>query len=368
MRFDSAAAVMTYVLQLAARGRGRVEPNPQVGAVVVDDDLRLIAQGWHERYGGPHAEVVALEAAGRSAQGQTLFVSLEPCCHFGKTPPCTNAILAAGIRRVIVAMQDPFPAVDGGGIHTLRQAGVEVEMGLLEEPARALNAPFLRLIQQHRPWVHGKWAMTLDGQIAAWNGQSQWITGTAARERSHQLRGQMDAILVGIGTVLADDPLLTARPPGTRCPTRIVLDSNARTPLKSQLVASIAQAPVLICAGCQAPDAQVDGLRQAGAEVWRSEQPKPGLGEVLAELGRRSMTHVLIEGGRTVLGAALAADLVDEVHVYVAPRLVGGGTMSPIHGTGAASIATGLLLQMDPVEVLGHDLYWHGTVMPRRPE
>ncbi len=203
---------MRHALALAARGRGFVEPNPMVGAVVLDSAGKLVGEGWHQKFGGPHAEIHALEAAGEKARGGTLVVTLEPCCHHGKTPPCTDAILKAGIRRVVAAMTDPFPKVAGGGLKLLRDAGLEVHIGLCEPEAKRLNEPYLKLLRTGRPWVHAKWAMTLDGKIATRTGDSKWISGEESRRRVHELRGKVDAIIVGRGTVIADDPLLTARP------------------------------------------------------------------------------------------------------------------------------------------------------------
>src|SRR5262245_2742469 len=250
---------MCHALVLAERGRGVVEPNPLVGAVVVREDT-LIGEGWHQRYGGPHAEIHALQAAGEAARGATLYVTLEPCCHHGKTPPCTDAILRAGIARVVAAMRDPFPQVSGRGAELLRAVGVAVEMGLCEEAARRLNAPYLTLLTQQRPYVHLKWAMTLDGKIATRTGDSKWISSEASRRRVHELRGRVDGILVGSGTVLADDPLLTARPPGTRIATRIVLDSQGRTPPTCRLAATAREVPTLVVTA----GAEAAGLRGSG--------------------------------------------------------------------------------------------------------
>src|SRR5829696_4653150 len=218
---------MTRALGLAGRGRGWVEPNPLVGAVVVRDG-RVVGEGWHQKFGQAHAEVNALNQAGEAARGTTLYVTLEPCNHFGKTPPCTTAVIGAGVRRVVSAMLDPFPQVAGQGASRLREAGIVVEVGVGEAAARQLNAPYLKRLRTGRPWVHAKWAMTLDGKIATRTGRSKWITGEAARRRVHELRGRVDAILVGRGTLVADDPLLTARPPGPRTPARVVLTSNIR--------------------------------------------------------------------------------------------------------------------------------------------
>src|SRR5947209_6440905 len=236
---------MRRALELAERGRGQVEPNPLVGAVVVRDG-RAVGEGWHQRYGQAHAEVNALAAAGEAAAGATVYVTLEPCCHHGKTPPCTDALLQAGIHRVVAAMTDPFPQVAGRGAEVLRAAGVEVALGVCEVEARRLNAPYLKLLATGRPYVHAKWAMTLDGKIATVGGDSKWISGEASRRRVHALRGRMDAIVVGSGTVRADDPLLTARPPGPRTPARIVLDSKAQISRESQLLRTLDQGSVIV--------------------------------------------------------------------------------------------------------------------------
>src|SRR5688500_6693810 len=205
---------MRQALALATRGRGAVEPNPMVGAVVLSADGRLVGEGYHERFGGPHAEVIALATAGEGSRGGTLYVTLEPCCHHGKTPPCTDAVLRSGVRRVVAAMADPFPKVAGGGLRVLRDAGLEVHVGPCGAEAGRLNAPYLKLVRTGRPWVHLKWAMTLDGRIATRTGDSKWISSEASRAKVHDLRGRVDAVVVGRGTVIADDPLLTARPPG----------------------------------------------------------------------------------------------------------------------------------------------------------
>ena len=236
---------MRRALAEAERGRGGVEPNPLVGAVVVHEG-RAVGVGHHARFGGPHAEVVALEAAGVAARGATLYVTLEPCCHQGKTPPCTEAVLAAGIRRVVAAMTDPFPKVAGGGFARLEAAGLEVESGLLDTEARRLNAPYLKRLATGRPYVTAKWAMTLDGKTATASGDSRWISGPRSRMLVHELRGRMDAILVGIGTALADDPQLTARPPGPRRAARVVLDSAGTAPPDSRLARTAREIPVWV--------------------------------------------------------------------------------------------------------------------------
>src|SRR4051812_35347392 len=240
------ADYMARALELAARGRGAVEPNPLVGAVVVRDG-QVVGEGWHEQFGYAHAEVNALRQAGDRARGATLYVTLEPCGHFGKTPPCTEAVIGAGVRRVVSAMLDPFPRVAGQGAARLRAAGIVVEVGVGEAAARRVNAPYLKCLRTGRPWVHAKWAMTLDGKIATRTGESKWITGEAARQRVHELRGRMDAVVVGRGTLVTDDPLLTARPPGPRTATRVVLTATGEgIPPPRQLLETVADAPVLV--------------------------------------------------------------------------------------------------------------------------
>jgi len=317
---------MRRALELAGRGAGHVEPNPQVGAVVVAADGTIVGEGWHAVFGGPHAEVAALAAAGPAARGATLCVTLEPCCHHGKTPPCTAAIIAAGIARVVVATGDPFPAVAGRGITALRAAGIDVETGPLAAEARRLIAPFRKLVETGTPWVIAKWAMSLDGRLAAPPGADRWISSPESRSLVHALRGRIDAIAVGIGTVLADDPLLTARPPGPRQPLRIVLDSAARLPLAAALVRTAREVPVLVAAGPAAAADRVAALRAAGCEVWQaaSDTPSARLRELLAELGRRRLTNLMVEGGAAVLHTLFAAGVVDEIQAFVAPRVIGG--------------------------------------------
>jgi diaminohydroxyphosphoribosylaminopyrimidine deaminase/5-amino-6-(5-phosphoribosylamino)uracil reductase len=345
---------MRRALELAERGRGHVEPNPLVGAVLVRDG-RAVGEGWHRRYGEAHAEVNALAEAGEAARGATLYVTLEPCCHHGKTPPCTDALLRAGVARVVAAMTDPFPQVAGKGAERLRAAGVPVEFGPCAREAERLNAPYLKLLRTGRPYVHAKWAMTLDGKIATRTGDSKWISNQASRALVHRLRGRMDAIVIGIGTALADDPLLTARPPGPRTLTRVVLDSAARLPLGSRLVATAKETPVLVATNALASEESVAGLRRQGCEVLRLPEPdRPArVRALLDELGRRRMTNVLVEGGGEVLGSFLDAREVDEVHVFIAPRLAGGAAAkTPGGGGGVATIAEALPLKGWRVEAV----------------
>lgn len=354
----SDADLMTRALDLAARGRGFVEPNPLVGALVVRDG-HIVGEGWHERFGQAHAEVHALNRAGDRARGATLYVTLEPCCHFGKTPPCTEAVLRAGVRRVVFAMLDPFPQVAGQGAARLRAAGIVVEVGVGEAQARRLNAPYLKRLRTGRPWVHAKWAMTLDGKIATRTGQSKWITGEAARARVHELRGRMDAIVVGKGTLLADDPLLTARPPGPRTPVRVVLTTTGEAmPTSCRLLETVDTAPVVVVTTAAGAE-RLAGWRDRGAEVIAL--PAPDVQSALTEFGRRGMTNVLVEGGAETLGRFRDADEIDEVHAFVAPKVFGGRqAMTPIGGTGVSEPGQGWALSEWDVERIGDDVWIHG--------
>jgi diaminohydroxyphosphoribosylaminopyrimidine deaminase/5-amino-6-(5-phosphoribosylamino)uracil reductase len=369
LQFASAEDVMRRAIALAGQGIGFVEPNPAVGAVIVDDQLRLIGEGWHERFGGPHAELAALAQAGARARGSTFYVTLEPCCHFGKTPPCTEAVIAAGIKKVVIAMQDPFLQVAGKGIERLRAAKIDVEVGLLEPEVRRLTAPFRKLVETGRPYVHVKWAMTLDGRIASHGGQSKWISNAASRAVAHQLRGRMDAIVIGIGTALADDPLLTARPPGPRVATRVVFDSRARLPVDSQLVRTLEQAPLLVVTGPEAPPENIDRLRNKNVEVFEcgsspgagAKRPDPA--EVFTELGRRRMTNVLVEGGSELLGALFDHRLIDEAHVFIAPKLLGGADAKSALGAAGRPAPLELPdLESPAIEILDGDVYIHGRL------
>ena len=361
------AVAMRRALLVAQRGEGCVEPNPMVGAVVADPAGRILAEGWHERFGGPHAEVMALRQAGATARGGTLYVTLEPCCHVGKTPPCTEAIRSAGISRVVVAAGDPFPAVDGRGIAALRAHGITVETGLLATEALRLTAPFRRLVGSSRPWVTAKWAMSLDGRIATATGESQWISAPESRALVHRLRGRVDAILVGIGTALTDDPLLTARPAGPRTALRIVLDSQGRLPPSGKLASSARKTPVLVVVGPTAPPDRLRALEEAGCEVWTgSDHKEKGLQGLVLELGRRQLTNLLVEGGPTVLGSFFDAGLVDEAWVFLAPAIIGGAAApSAVGGRGTPSLQNLHRLAVEEIEQIGPDLLVRGLVEMR---
>ena len=354
---------MRRAIELAARGRGRVEPNPMVGCVIARGD-RIVGQGWHERFGDPHAEIVALRAAGEAPlEGATMYVSLEPCCHHGKTPPCSEAVVRSGIRRVVLAQADPFPRVDGGGIRKLEEAGIEVEVGLCNDEARWLNAPYLKLVGTGRPWIIAKWAMTLDGKIATHGGDSQWISNETSRRVVHDMRGRVDAVLVGIGTVRADDPSLTARPPGARVAARVVADSRASTPVDSRLARTAREVPVLLAVGPQAPREKCDALAGAGCEIIPCDAATPNarIEQLFDELGRRRMTNVLVEGGGQLLGGLLDLGAVDEVHAFIAPKLIGGrAAPGPVAGRGVELMAQALLLEDPQLEDLDGDVHVYG--------
>ncbi|HZZ79256.1 MAG TPA: bifunctional diaminohydroxyphosphoribosylaminopyrimidine deaminase/5-amino-6-(5-phosphoribosylamino)uracil reductase RibD [Gemmataceae bacterium] len=347
---------MRRALELAERGRGHVEPNPLVGAILVRSG-QIVGEGWHQKFGAAHAEINAFAQAGDAARGATLYVTLEPCCHQGKTPPCTDAVIRAGVAEVKAALQDPFPQVSGQGAAQLRNAGVVIEFGLCEAEAQRQNAPYLTLLASGRPYVHAKWAMSLDGKIATRTGDSKWISNEASRRRVHELRGRMDAIIVGIGTALADDPQLTARPPGPRTPCRVIVDSSARLPLTSQLVRTARETPVLI-ATCCSDESRLAPLRQAGCEILcvPGSDGKVALAAMLSELGRRRWTNVLVEGGSGLLGAMHDVDVIDEVHVFVAPLLIGGSTApGPLGGNGIGPLSDASRFQRTSVYLEGTD-------------
>ena len=341
-----------------------------VGCVIAVGD-QILAEGWHERFGCDHAEVEALREFkkrphGEPIDGLTLYVTLEPCCHQGKTPPCTEAILASGIQRVVVAMADPFPEVAGRGIQRLREAGVAVELGVGEADANALAAPYIKLQRTGRPWILAKWAMTLDGRMASRTGHSQWISSTTSREIAHQIRGRVDGVLVGIGTVLKDDPLLTSRPAGVRVASRIIVDSKARLPQTSQLVRTCGEAPVLVAVGPDADLPSRERLESRGVEVLACAAPSHDerLQELLDLLGRRQMTNVLVEGGAQLLGSLFDAGEIDEVHAFIGSKLVGGRQAVPVMGgEGTLSMRDALQLERVEIQQFENDVYVQGRVI-----
>ncbi len=344
---------------MARRGEGHVEPNPMVGCVLVNAG-QLVGEGWHQKFGGHHAEVNALLAAGDDATGSTAYVTLEPCSHHGKTPPCCDALIAAKVRRVVVACEDPNPNVSGQGIKQLRSAGIEVEVGLLDHQSHLILAPYLKRTRTGIPWIIAKWAMTLDGKIATSTGDSKWISNESSRAIVHQIRGRVDAILIGAGTANADNPLLTARPEGPRIATRIVMDSNLRIALDSQLCQTAEQFPTLIAVGPGCPKDRIKSLEATGCEVWQGMSPdaEQRLSRLLAELGKRGMTNVLVEGGSAILGALHDLNQIDEAHVFIGPKLIGGSSsLSPMAGNGKKLMFDATQFAVRAVDQLEDDVY-----------
>jgi diaminohydroxyphosphoribosylaminopyrimidine deaminase / 5-amino-6-(5-phosphoribosylamino)uracil reductase len=357
---------LSRAIELAQRGTGAVKPNPVVGAVVARED-EVLGEGWHERFGAAHGEVNAIEACGLAdLGGATLYVSLEPCCHEGKTPPCTEAILQAGIRRVVVGSDDPTEKASGRGLGILRDEGVEVVIadGELATRARLLNQAFRKHARVGRPWVLFKSAMTLDGKVATRAGDSKWISGEDSRERAHLWRSEVDAVVVGIGTALADDPQLTARPEGLpaeleRQPRRVVFDSLARLPPTSQLVGAATQIPLTLVVSRAAARADTDALEAAGVQVMvaTGENEPARVRSALDQLGSDGVSSVLLEGGPHLAGAFLDAGEIDETRLFLAPLLLGGKTArDPLEGEGVESIAQALRALTFECERVGEDL------------
>lgn len=343
---------MMQALALAANGKATTHPNPRVGCVLVRDGV-VVGEGWHQRAGEPHAEVYALRQAGERARGAEAFVTLEPCAHFGRTPPCADALIAAGIRKVWIAVGDPFPEVAGRGAEKLRAAGIEVEYGLCGDAARALNRGFLSRIERRRPYVRLKIGMSLDGRTAMASGESQWITGAAAREDVHRLRAEAGAVLTSSATVLADDPELTVRLPGEwRQPDRIVLDARGRTPAAAKVWRDGARRFAFV-GGTDAALAYGDGV-----EIIRDAAAGDGLSfnAVFAALAARSVNEVLVECGPTLAGALLQQGQVDELVLYVAPKLLGDGARPLAHLPGLQRLADHVSLAFEAVETVGADL------------
>ena len=356
---------MHMALQLAEKARGRTSPNPMVGAVVVKND-RVISRGYHRKAGEPHAEAIALKQAGKAAKGATLYVTLEPCSHTNKrTPPCTPLVLQSGVKRVVVAMIDPNPHVSGGGIKTLRKAGVEVVTGVLEKEARKLNEAFIKYITTGVPFVTLKIAQTLDGKIATAAGESKWITGEKAREEGHRLRDANDAILVGINTVLKDNPSLTTRIPRGRDPIRIVVDTKLRTPLKAKIITQKSSAKTYIATLDTMPKDKLVKLLDAGAEILLAKGSKGhvDLKNLMKMLGGFGVTSVLIEGGSEVHASALKSGIVDKVEMFIAPVLMTGkDSLCSIGGVSPTRLSQAVELHDMTTRMVGEDLMIEGYI------
>ncbi len=355
---------MSMALELAARAAGRTAPNPMVGAVVVKDG-KIVGKGYHARAGTPHAEIHALREAGGEARGATLYVTLEPCCHHGKTGPCTEAVIEAGITRVVAAMTDPNPLVAGKGLKRLQESGIEVVWGLMEDEARNLNEVFVKYITTRRPFVVLKAAMTLDGKIATKSGDSRWITGALSREYVHRLRDRYDAIMVGINTVLADNPSLTTRLPGGegRDPARIVLDSAARTPPDARLITQDSRAPVIIAVTAAAPGERIKALEAAGARVivQQKNYGRVDIAALMSALASMEITSLLVEGGGQVHASFLESRVADKVVWFIAPKLIGGvSAPGPVSGDGVELLNEAIRIERVNVKSFGEDICVEG--------
>ncbi len=355
---------MQRALELAQKARGRTSPNPMVGAVIVREG-KIIGEGYHERAGMPHAEVVAIQQAQNHTAGADLYVTLEPCCHWGRMPPCTEAIIEAGIARVFMAMQDPDPRVSGKGKEQLIAQGIEVVEGIAEAEARRINEFYCKYIQTGQPFVILKAAMSLDGKIATASGESQWITSPASRERVHRLRDEVDAILVGIGTVLADDPALTTRIPGGHDALRIIVDSRARLPLSARVCRLDSHVPTLLATTELASPSKLKQLESSGVQVLLLPE---SMGHVdiralMRTLGHREITSVLVEGGSTIHAAILTSRVVDKIMLFVAPKLVGGDSApGPIGGVGIQNLSDAIEVADLQIEPVGKDWLFTGYV------
>ena len=354
---------MKRAIELAKQGVGWTAPNPLVGAVVVKNG-RVIGEGYHRKYGELHAERNALAACTEDPAGATLYVTLEPCCHYGKTPPCTEIIIEKKIAKVVIGSRDPNPKVAGKGARILREHGIEVVEDYMREACDALNPVFFHYITTMTPYVVLKFAMTLDGKIATRTGASKWITGEAARNHVHQLRGRYAGILAGIGTVLADDPMLNCRIDGAHQPLRIILDSQLRIPMGSRLVRSAKEYPLLIVCNESTRDreegtSRIQKLEEAGAKVWTLPEKNghPDLNVLMQRLGEEKIDSVLIEGGGTVNEAALKAHIVHHVYAYIAPKIFGGeDAKTPVEGSGIRLPQECANLRLAKITVLLNDM------------
>lgn len=357
---------MKRALALAERGVGRVDPNPLVGAVIVRDGT-IIGEGWHEAFGGAHAERNAFASCkknGQSAEGATLYVTLEPCCHYGKTPPCTEAVFENGIARVVIGSADPNPLVAGKGIRLLREKGIEVITGVLQEECEMLNAVFFHYIRNKTPYVTMKYAMTMDGKTATYAGHSKWITGAPARVRVHEDRNRYMSIMTGIGTVLADDPMLNCRIPDGRQPIRLICDTHLRLPLTARVVRTAEEQPTWILTCCAYAEKQA-AYQKAGCRIFELPQ-KDGhldLQAAMELLGAEGIDSIYLEGGAGLNASALTAGIVQALHCYLAPKLFGGsGAKVPVGGSGVEFPSQAFMLELKKITPYGEDLLLESIV------
>lgn len=356
---------MRRALRLARKGIGRTNPNPMVGCVIVKDD-RVIGEGYHHKAGEPHAEIMALRSATESVKGSTVYVTLEPCSHYGRTPPCADALVSAGVSRVVAALKDPNPKVSGDGLARLKSAGIDVSCGILESEAFQLNEIFIKYITTGMPFTLLKCAMSLDGKIATRTGDSKWISGEKSRAQVHKIRTEYRAIMVGIGTVLNDNPHLTSRKSGySRDPIRVIADGLAETPTDCLAILEESYSPCLIAVTKDAPQSRIDALQEAGAEVL----VLPGSGHhldlkaLMSHLASREIDSVLIEGGGNLAAAALNAGIVDKVLFFYAPKIIGGKeAITPVEGEGVSFVQDAIHLDRITVRRFGEDVAIQGYV------
>lgn len=361
---------MWLALDLAVQGLGRTSPNPMVGAIIVKDG-EIIGTGYHQRAGAPHAEINALNSAGERARGAVLYVTLEPCSHFGRTAPCTEQIISAGIKKVVVSVVDPNPLMNGKGIKALEDAGIKVKVGVLEEKARRINEVFFKYITTGLPFITLKTAMSLDGKIATHKGFSRWISSEKSREYVHRLRNQVDAVMVGIGTILTDNPRLNTRIEGdddVKNPIRVIVDSHARLPQDSGVIKKIGDSPVILATTEQAPSEKLESLSRLGVEICKvqSRDGRVDLKELIKILGERQITHLLVEGGSTLNYQLLEDGLIDKVFFFIAPKLIGGaGAPTPVGGAGVEFMEDVYPILDLQVKNLGEDILVTGYLKKR---
>jgi len=351
---------MRKVIRLAEKGRGRTSPNPMVGAILVKDGIP-VGEGYHAKAGEPHAEIIALQKAGDKARGATLYINLEPCSHYGKTPPCAPALIEAGVKKVVVGMEDPNPLVKGRGLEMLRNNGIHVEVGVFKQACLELNEAFSKYIQSGKPFVTLKIAATLDGKIATKQGESKWITGESSRRFVHRLRNSADAIIIGIGTILRDDPLLTARMKGGRDPYRIVLDSRLRI-LEGAKVIHQKPEKTIIATTESAPKEKREALEKKGVQVMtlEAQQGRVNLRSLLSRLGEMEMTSLLVEGGSEINGSFLNEGLIDKLFLFLSPKVLGGQALEMFGGKGVETLEKALLLNRLKMRRVGEDILIEG--------
>ena len=357
---------MSLAMELAEKGCGKVEPNPMVGAVLVKNG-EIIGKGYHRVFGGHHAEIHAINEAGVNCKGATLYVSMEPCAHYGKTAPCADAIIKAGIIKVVASVIDPNPITSGKGMQKLKEGGVEIRTGVMELQAKRLNAPFFKLMQKGLPYVTVKWAMSIDGKIATHTGDSRWITSEESREYVHKIRGQMDGIMVGINTVLRDDPLLPCRIKGGRNPKRILVDSNASLPLNSRLLSTIHESEIIVAVNKNAQQKQVEKLEKLGCKIIQTNgiNDRVDLHELFKRLGKMNLTNILVEGGSRIITSVIEERLADKLIVFIAPIIIGGEfSKSPVLGEGINKICEASGISEITVKRISNDIVIEGILNP----